>query len=572
MPQRTQRARRDSTPAFRPAGIGARLRDAPLAVYLCAALFSFGFVVGTLRVLSEVLLHSATAPQALAVVGAALAFGGVFGLLLPRTAIRRRLRLVGLDPAAGVRPPVEPDFAAALTGALLVALACLWLVPLSLAAGLETYREFLTRHFMHPPAATRVLLLAPIALSLALVGASAAVPLIAVHGWHRLVTRSTSSTIVVWVAVLLAAAAGAGLVARVERAAALTAVSLLATFTAGLVAVLRRARAAPRPSDPLVDLVDWRRLRAPLLMAGTSAALAGVVTLASVPTTLLTIQTIAAGTATLGSASTLAIVAARILPRAPARAWPNAVLVALIGLAWCVPHLPSRLMIVGGALSACVLLSTEQVARVLGRAPGVLAAVGVSVCTGLGVGAISGAPIARASVAQAPREPAADSLHGIGHGLLRAASLRAAFVAPHRPLEGGLHHALQVDLEAHGCDTIIVCSDSNGHHASPPEAHLVRYSLYRSARALRPGGRLAIEWPNETILDACFRAAAVRGQSASLSCLMRGETLFAVVVFGPDSGSWLNQLAAPPGCTLHVSTVRHLADVERGIALLNAGA
>lgn len=254
--------------AARPAA-AARAKLPPAArtivwqVYGCAALCAFGAATGLLRVIGEGLYHFSSARHTIGWLGAAVAVGVVLGSWLPRRVIDRRLGAPvraarGSGPSTrkgaarrSAKPAgIEFEFAATLTGAVILALALLWVLLSGLAASMETYRALLAQRFMHPQWLTRVLLCGPASLGLFLLGALGTTVLVALHGWHRLVTQPRTHGTRLWVTILTAGALGAGFAALVQRADHLDLATLLATFAAAILAVFRKPVGAVRPDMP----------------------------------------------------------------------------------------------------------------------------------------------------------------------------------------------------------------------------------------------------------------------------------------------------------------------------------
>ncbi|MGD8454152.1 MAG: hypothetical protein PVJ57_20250 [Phycisphaerae bacterium] len=225
----------------------------------CAGLCGFGVTLGLIVVLDELGYHVARPGHVAALAATALGAGVVLGFWLPRVVIRRRLPALADAPASVAEGGVAPEFAASLVGGVVLAGALLWTVLCGMAWGMESYRAFLTRHFVLPASTARAVLLLPLSVGLAFAGASAATTLTALRGWLRVRAPMPHAHALLW-AIMLAAMTLAGTVAFAwPQRNGLTLVALLASFSAAIFAVGRLRRrggaASPRPSSrPAADI------------------------------------------------------------------------------------------------------------------------------------------------------------------------------------------------------------------------------------------------------------------------------------------------------------------------------
>ena len=381
-----------------------------LALPGCAALCALGATAGLTAVLHELSYHVPHASQAIGCAGVALCAGALLGLWLPRRIIHRHLRTApaarftadtAVPPAD--RPEAGPtsagnelEFAAALSGSLILALGLTWLLPCLSAAGMEAYRAFLGRHFLFPPPVMRAAVLAPACLGLLLVGAAGTITLMSLRGWSRVCTPLQAGHAPLWSAGLIAAALGAGAMTAVTDKAVLIVTALLATFAAGLLAVYRPPRGAPTAEPPLEASRTTADLPALLviLAAAFSAALALILAFPDEP---LTIANLGWAVAALAASVLLGLLAVQAVPRR----WKPTLLAPLLLLAsaavWVFAYLQSPTVAVAGmgrlvgvacCTSACLGLINRRLAAAWGSSQLAFTHVG-----GLAVAAGSGALI-----------------------------------------------------------------------------------------------------------------------------------------------------------------------------------
>lgn len=318
----------------------------------------------------------------------ALCAGALLGLWLPRRIIHRHLRIAAAARAdsnrhkPADRPEAGPtsagnelEFAAALSGSLILALGLTWLLPCLSAAGMEDYRAFLGRHFLFPPLVMRAAVLAPACLGLLLVGAAGTITLMSLRGWSRVCAPPQAGQMSLWIAGLATAALGAGAMTAVTDKAVLIVAALLATFAAGLLAVYRPPRSAPTAEPPLEASRTTADLPALLviLAAAFSAALALILAFPDEPLTIANLE----WTASALAASTLfGLLAVQAVPRR----WEPAQVAPLLLLAsaavWAFAHHWSptaaaaggmgRLVGVACCTSACFGLISRRLAAAWG--------------------------------------------------------------------------------------------------------------------------------------------------------------------------------------------------------------
>ena len=364
----------------------------------CAALCALAGSTGLSGLLAE-LSHHFAARHVVSFAGATLCAGVALGLWIPRRVIRQRLSASETTSSAGSADRgVEVEFAASLTGVLMLILAVVWVLLSGLTLGLESYRGVLTQRFLHPPGLTLLLLSGPVTVGLLLLGATGTTVLVALHGWRRLACPTRPAVTRLWVVMLLSTALGGGVAASVTRPDMLVAATLLASFGAGIVAVFRKpAGRVPIEVQPPRAVQSGKTLLL-LLMAGVAAAATGVALAASVPAQFMSLRQAAVGVVTLGGASLLGIAIARAVPRVVATACGAPLLLLLIAVAWEGPHWMAalapladglgRLAIVACPAAACVALAGRRVAREHGRAQPAVALVGAAVAVGHGIGLV----------------------------------------------------------------------------------------------------------------------------------------------------------------------------------------
>ncbi|MFH1746094.1 MAG: hypothetical protein ABIG44_03505 [Planctomycetota bacterium] len=208
-------------------------------IHTCTGLCSLGATIGLTLVLHELNLHSRHIIQTLAGVGVLVCLGLMLGLWIPRRLIRQQFPAHSdMDHPSGV----ELEFAASLTGSLLMLCGVCWLLLAGVALGLESYRAFLVEHFVHPAWLAYVLVQLPICVGLVVAAAVSSATLTAGRGWYRLSAPPRIRAAIFWSIVLVAAALGGLTAAVVAKPAALAVMAALPIFVAGGVAVYRPPR------------------------------------------------------------------------------------------------------------------------------------------------------------------------------------------------------------------------------------------------------------------------------------------------------------------------------------------
>lgn len=280
----------------------------------CAALCAGGSTAGLLAVIREATLHTGQPWHALACVVLAVCAGGILGLWLPRQVLQRRL-IAENAPGAAPAPRVELEFAASLTGGLLIGFGLTWLITCAAAVGTESWRALLVRHFSWPPSLVRVAVLTPLCAILLLTAVVGAATLMALRGWLRLFPKATSRPPMVWTASLAAAAVASGLSIPVTDVRILLVAAPLSIFAAGAVAVHRRLPGVG--AVPAAQAAAGGQ-RLPLMAAATGVALlspAWAVVLAIPGEAWDTTSWGFAGTALAGAALIGLLAASRLVPK-----------------------------------------------------------------------------------------------------------------------------------------------------------------------------------------------------------------------------------------------------------------
>jgi len=280
---------------------------------MCAA----GATLGTIVVAGELAYHVIPPADVLARTAFLLCAGVLLGLWIPRRIVRRRLE----SEAGGALPdPIPawsatPDFAASLTGTLVVIFALGWGAAAVAALWMEEFRGLLAGRLLQTMAVKRTLLFVPTHAALLGAGAVGGTLLAALHGWQRLICRSAARFSSLWVSLALGVL-GAGLLARTAAAsqALLAWLSVLGLFLAALIAVARRwppGATAPLPR-PARRIPHDDRLA--LVAAGLAAALAVAAMHRALPADWVGTADLSTVAAVLGLASCAALAAVRSLP------------------------------------------------------------------------------------------------------------------------------------------------------------------------------------------------------------------------------------------------------------------
>lgn len=228
---------------------------------LCTAATAFAAALLAGQFLCEARLHMTSAASGPITLGF-LAVGGAVGLWLPRNIARRGLG----SPAPPSSELAGIVFAAAALVAALIAGPAGWT-----AARLERWRELLVTTFMLPQPIALGSVIAPLAAAAILTGATAAVALAALHGWHRTAHRQRLHIAPLWVAWCSAAAAGCFVAFQLHDANRFWYVPSLLLFAAAGTAVLRRS--AEAPDATATATANGAAFRQPFEPHATAAAL-----------------------------------------------------------------------------------------------------------------------------------------------------------------------------------------------------------------------------------------------------------------------------------------------------------
>jgi hypothetical protein len=543
-------------------------------VYGCAALCAAGVACGLVYVMTEAGYHHEVPGQALRTAGSALAVGVVLGLWLPRRLIRRRLsgtpavseRVRDVDSelsSTGTLPlgRVEYEFAAALTGTLVLALGLTWALTAGLAASLEGWRGVVVSRLLLPGWLMRAVLLTPLGLALVLLGVVGTTALVALHGWYRLQVQSRLNLIGFWLATLAAGALAAAVCSLLESSAGPALAAPLATFLGGIVAVSGRvagAGAADLSVDRQGALNDlWRVLLGVgvvgFLAGGTLALLGASAARASQWGQVLLAV---AGGAFVGTALATPF-------RARVQAVSGAALCILVGAAALFLAHPQsggavtglwRGLVAGAALAACAVLTARRASAVLGGPQPALAWVGVVVAVGVGLG-LAVAPGSRPRAMHGLTSPRATQASV--RGLLNPPGLRTVVAALHWGFAGpALCSAWDLDLTGPRWDVIILdAAVPAGAVLRDCEAHRL---VTRARAALRAGGRLVVEAPGPSLRGALRRhwtevyVLRIRGRGAQYDALL----------CGPDVPAWVEALPALPGYDIDLHALPSAEEVE----------
>lgn len=533
-------------------------------------------------------------------------------------------------PAQASPQPVGFEFAASFTGALILTLGLLLALSGALATTLETYRALLTQRFLHPAWLTRLLLMPPAWISLLLLSTVTTTVVVAMHGWHDLVGPPRASAARLWIVILAATAAACGAAIAIPNETAWTLSAPLAAFAAGVVAVLRKPFGHASPQAQTTHIENTGHFATPLLTSAATACLAALAMITAVPTTPTTAN-LAIGGTTLCASMLVGALLGQLALRLSSRTQfygPHVLLAAAIcwssplQLTVCQQLGPElcRMSAVTVLAAVCAVFAARRVASASGRVQSALASVGGSAAGGATLGLVVGlvgielhaagnttllAALAATGAAGLilifDPPPAAVAryvgLAAVGAGLLlllwrgvahdsgvvtaddltdRAAPFndtrahRTTCITTH-PAAGrrGFDRAWSVDLGGQRWELIVLDS------AGTPDAHtlpaaLANRLLRRCARALRAGGRLAIELPAGPIADAALRLRPIGGLAPSATCYfarLPTREKHALLILGHETPAWLRQQfpSSPDNLTLH--PVNTPAELDR---LLNS--
>ncbi len=279
-----------------------------------------GATLGLIALLSEMRYHVSSATRGPAYGSAVLCAGIVLGLWIPRRFIRRRLERGASDPHEALRPDpansgVRVEFAALLSGALIVSFALTWVLLCGGAMAMEEYRAFLARRFLHPLQLRHLLLSLPVYAGLVLAGTVGTTLLVALHGWYRLLTQPHTNLARLWTSMLVGALAAGLLAYQVGSLTTLAWLAPLAVFLAAIVAVFRRWDAVGIPSAPAAQLALTRDELMSLLAAALAAATTGTALFLASPPAWVSTQDLVLGVTVLAGAACAGLLAARAFSR-----------------------------------------------------------------------------------------------------------------------------------------------------------------------------------------------------------------------------------------------------------------
>ena len=237
-----------------------RERGASGEQLLSAGLFAAASVFSWFNVANELQFHILSDRACAAWAGSAFLCGLILGLLIPRRIIQRRLerpiQKVGIDRVAGRRTSASNatslEFAASMTGGLMLIFGLLLVTLTLMIRGLEGYRAFLVQRFTFSPGITLGLLCIPILVLVGLSGFWTGIVLSALHGWRRLARQPDPRLSQLWVALLLGGLIAALVTPLIAAESSWIVSGPVAAFAASIAAVWRR-RSAPFTPPPASD-------------------------------------------------------------------------------------------------------------------------------------------------------------------------------------------------------------------------------------------------------------------------------------------------------------------------------
>lgn len=385
-----------------------------LQVYGCAGLCAFGGALGATWMSSELVFHGASAARVMGVAGSAVCAGVLIALWM----VRRLSR--GSAPAAAGRGPRaafspvgrgsviaagetgELEFAASLTGSLILAFGLVWLALVGGTVMMEPYRELLVRNFVLAPWPKTMLLWLPAVLGLATAGVAATTATLSLQGWHRLLTGRRSSVTNLWLIMLLGSAAAGAVAVMGSRPAVLVIAALAALFLAGVLAVFRKPVEVQVFESAGHASADDSTRGVPFLLALAAAFGAGAAWLMSLPSGLATAEVFGARCGLLTLAMAGGLLAAHSLRRVRSNV-AGLLGLFLVALGFVLPYdyllsapggaATARLVVAGFCAAACITFVARRVGKRAGSVQYALARVGAAVALGLvlAFGLVSGA-------------------------------------------------------------------------------------------------------------------------------------------------------------------------------------
>jgi hypothetical protein len=594
-------------------------------VHGCAALCALAATTGLLRGVQEMSLQFASARTAVALVGACFSAGVVLGLWLPRRVIRARLQRAGRPLlSTGARPnatgsaagdeAIDCEFAAALTGLLILLVSLIWAALIAVLAGLEAYRGVLTARFMHPAAITWLLLSAPPAVMLIAAGATGTTALVALHGWRRLVAPPGAAVSGLWVIMLGTSIAGAALAATVQLGLGLDAITLIATFAAGILAVIHKPTGGGLPERAATRTPESSTLLINLVAVVAAAAASGAALVAALPANQSALPSAAAELGVLPAAGLVGVIAARGLLRwRPASATVGPPLMLLVvATGWVVAGLVggaatgvARVALVAAPAATCIVLAGRAVSQAFNRVAPAVAWVGGTAAAGHAIGlaltpavlhalasprfetvtalvltAVAGLTLvfhaglprvvriggllvvalwlALAPRVLMPRSAARDHSAGAARAHDAAPLVKLIQTGTRERIRaiGDTTAALRSDIAGPGCAVLVLDAP-----ATTPD--VARRILERTSRALLPGGRIVLHAPSPALISAAVRRARENEHPAYVVSLDRNDQRDAALVIGPGTAAWLETLATAPDARVHVTPVATPAEAQR---------
>lgn len=453
-----------------------------------------GTTAAGLRTLAEVGQQCARPAGGVALAAATLSLGVLAGLWIPREIIRRRLARASERPASPV--VADSDFAASLSGSVVLVLALLWSGLLAWVAGAETLRALAAQRFLLPAWGKLAALLAPPLVGLFLAGLLGTITLVSLHGWYRALTFPRMPIAGLWVTMLLGAAGGAAAVVVLEPRWIPWAAILMLFMAAWVTGLRPRGSPPARPVTPVVGPLPWRELSTALLAVAAAAVLLGVVQRLA----MRQIEPTAAG---LGAAALWTATGALAGPVLARAAWlrghaatSSAAALLLAGLT-CVllpPGSPLRLGLACGLISLTIVVSAQHAALRLASVQQALTTCGLTVAAGFFIGLTATGVFARSP----PKMAVAGAHVALPPAVQRAVALletdRAVIIADTGAL-GSL------DLRADAPRVLILGPGS----MSPRDPQRRGRLLRRIVRTLGADGRMVLVGGDESLGDVLGR-------------------------------------------------------------------
>jgi hypothetical protein len=593
-------------PAARPQAAVARAGASGwrlhVQVYACAMLAAAATATGLILVLSEMQWQVAVPRAALAQLGVCLAIGIVLGLWVPRVVIQAHLKRK--NPAAATVPVGEArvgfEFAASLAGLLLMLVAVLWGLLGGFVLQWEAYRGWLVESLLLPAAGYRLLLLAPLWVMVVVLGMLGTLVLVSLHGWLRLVNATRPNILQLWLLMLVAGLVAALVAQQMGGPLPLLLMTLLVSFAAAGSAVVHKPPGRARADLALPTRATLRELAAPLVAAGLVAAASAAVLLQQQGEVLLGLGAVAGMFVRVVIAWVLGVVLARLV----LRMWPDAVLLATVGIvvtaavwALAMGGVAGTLLVHMGA-AATVVWAGRAATQQLGRVQVATAWIGTAVAGGYAVGmlvigwcggtwpagavALVGALVMTGAAACLlifqPAFGAPAKVLGLGAvgawllvalGMSRAAAaetLETGSAVARQPsalvqrvcadsrqrlmcvaLDGA--EARGADLQGGAVDAVVLLPCDG----DVCEAALLRV-LTRVQRRLSAGGRLVLDQPAGALVQVALRV------SGAPAYAVEGDER--VLVFGRDVTAWLGYHELDPA-GLRVHAVAEAGDWAR---------